>query len=367
MKINKLIFTVCTAGLIFASCATETGNEPNNDNAKGKLKIALDLATTKAILDESPAAVTGENAVDIFTAFVFNGAGVAVTPQITSNSGDEEIVFENVSTEATEVYVIANAPSSLFTASISKAALLEVIGNYDNSGTSTQQPGKVWASGHGAIGLFTPDAEDNNVMKAEVDVALTFVPAKITVNSVTVDASGNDGAADFAIKNMYLVNAASQSLLFGDGSLVVNPAEGGLSTGIDIADESYEHPTATYTILSYLKDVINASATLTSKYYYYAFENSAAAAPTMIVFEFEIDPDGAGEKVKETRYLAYHFSTGDAGHFITRGKNYVVDFTIKVSSKLGNIDITTPSTSGELTVTVTPAEWTPVALAKTFE
>lgn len=367
MKTNKLIIAACAAGLLFSACAKEIQNDTNVDKGpKGNLKIALDLPTTKAILDEDPS--DPENTVDFFTAFVFNGAGVAVTSQLTSAQGAEEIVFTDISTEATEVYVIANAPATLFEDKISKADLLEVVGDYDDNGTSTQQPGKIWASGSGAIGMFTPDADDNDTMKAEVDVQLVFVAAKITVQSVVVDETDNDGAT-FVLDNMYLVNAAAQSLLFGDSgdSLVVDPAEGGLFTGIDVTDETYEHPTATYGILGYLKDVIGESVTLTDKYYYYAFENSASVSPTMIVFEITLDPDGDGEKAAETRYLSYHFSTGDAGSYITRGNNYLVDFTINVSSELGNTDITTPSTTGELTVTVTPAEWTLVPLNKTFE
>lgn len=348
MKINKFLVAVLAAGAIFASCSKESSDNGNGNGEKAN--IVVSLANTRATGDIVSGGANSDNAVVNYMAFVYKASGVLEAYKASSSAADMTIT--NATTAATEVYVVANAPAALFSSVTSvgtstKDDLAAIVGDLANGLVSTQTPGNIWASGSNTI-TFAPNS--SNQFEATVAVQLTFVPARINLQSI--DLTSVTGSTAYTIDNVFVLNAGGSSKFFGTSLIPATPS---YYAGVDMTN--FANKPAAYSVKSFLLDAYAAG----QKYYYYVFENDDATTPVILALETTI----GGNK----RYFSLHFAPYDqAGEYVKRGQSYNVTMKLNINTDTdpGTVDPTIPSLPSELIVQVTPATWNPVPIIKTF-
>ena len=360
---KKILFAAVAALFVFTSCNKED-NGIIGDGQDAKLIVNVANPSSKAI----GAAATADNTITGYEIFVFDASGNNIG-YVTGSTATQEVT---TTTNAKEVYVIANAPAGLFSATTSKAALLAAVTDLDPTTAANSQYTKRWATGSGAVGNFTQSGGD---FVATATVAMKFVAARITV-TIDNQMQNYDGAAtdgSFVLKGVSVLNATKESKLYGT-SLVSGSA---FYAGIDMTGFTYV-PT-TYSVKSFLRDAITAGVPDAAGYHFYVFENAATAAtafPTIVMLEGEYD--------NQPIYLPIHlaayeqFFTGSMTGGIVRGNSYNLTFKLTGDPTFngggtypgdtgGTEDPTIPAdVTGKCTVTLSINDWTPVTLVKEF-
>ncbi len=348
MKITKFFAAALAATTLLASCNKEPGERPEGE--KAQLTIGVSPKTRAA------GTVTGDadNKVNEFKAFVFQGNKLQAT--LTSTSG-AAVTDDNVTTAATEIYVVANANDLLATGITDKPTLMAKLGNLDNAGACSQTSasgGDIWASGNIPLSAanFTLNASDK--YEATVSVPLSFVPARLNVTVVNNMTNQNVTGA-LTVTDIMVYNAGGQTKFFG-ASLI--PSTYVYYAGEDMT--TFNNKPAAYDVKGFLTNAYNA----TSGNHFYVFENDATALPTILSLKATYG--------SQTRYFPIHFTTADAGYVIERGKSYNVTLTLtgdadpNSGTNPGTPDPTNPIVKANLTVDITVATWDPVVINKEF-
>lgn len=375
-------FTIAIVTLTLLSCSEESGpgsKEVGHSKLSITIKGEADTAKSKAMGSPTQAE---ESTVNNFIVYIFKADGsidVKPTEYATMPSGGM-VSDLHVTTDAKEIYVIANTKSATATelqesllAVTKKSDLQAVVGRgfetSSKTGIPTQSSTNLWMSGKN-VAPFTPVAGGN----VTATVTLKYVGAKIRITSVTVDPS----MTGLILQNVEVFNGAAATRLIpaadDQPSLiptftpeVAKPFYVGarMMTSFaykpSIAGVNNEY--------SYAITGMGADRTITegkNQQYFYVFENDGAATT------FEAQPTIITLKAMDPEYNDIYYSVlfkagtdlGYEGRIIERGKSYDITMAIK---KKGLLDPTIPALKTTVEVTITPATWNTVTIDKVYE
>lgn len=379
MKTTNFFAITLAATTLLWSCSKE--NNPADEPA-GRSKLTLNI---KGEVDAPIGGkATGnptqedESTINNFIIYVFKADGTNdIAPKEYSSMPSGGMVSNlEISTDAKEVYVIANtisntAVNDALKAVTKKSELQTAIGRAFESASATAIPTQtstnLWMSGKNDADLKPVEGDE-----VTTTVTLKYVGAKVRITSVTVDPS----VTGLTLGNVIVLNAGgATSLIPADGktSLIPSFTPAGPTpfymSGVVMntfaskptivgRNNEYSYPlTGDFTI-----------GTDKNQQYFYVFENDGLqtlpeAHPTILTLKavdteyndiyysvfFKADPDG---------------SLGYDNQIIERGKSYDVAMTIK---KRGITDPTIPALKTTVEVTITPATWKTVTINKTYE
>ena len=344
-----------------SSCSNDDNVGDGGPEGQGKsasLTISIQNPGTRAT---GPGAAAGsDNVVSNFSMFVIDGNGNVGWKQHVTNPST--IPTMTVTTDAKEVYVIANAGDKT-SAYTTKAGLLAATEALDS------QTGGRWATGDVVIAAsdWTTSGGVTTVNKA---LTLNFIAARIQV-TVNNQMTGYDGSNGTVLDNVAVLNANSTSLLFG-ASLVPSSGEV-LQSGVVLSGVA-NWPSSVTVATNSLVDNYNNAATFpgTQDFCYYVYENEATTAAQFPTIVTVIGTDADGNAVYFPVHLAAHenFTQGSMTTGVVRGKSYNIGIILKGDATTGNggggTDPTLPVTSASLDVTISINDWIPVALEKEF-
>lgn len=363
MKKNfRSIFVAALAVVAFASCSkdnNEGGKIPAGKDAK--LNITID-APEMSRATGSPA--TGDANVTGFTVWIFNNNG-GLEAKETAASGTT-ITGIDVTTNATEAYVVANCDDATVAAINTKDALLAYLGVLDGNAS---QAAKRWATGADTNLTFTADGSGN--YSGSSTIALKFIAARITVKIVPTgkmltdyDAANTDG--DLVLEKVAVLNGGHNSKLFGT-SLVPST----MKWIAGIADNSFANwPASNVTVNGGLLSNAIAADDFTTTYHYYVFENAAITAatfPTIVTLVGEFDGDPIYFPVHLAPYEK--FKSGTLTNGVERGKSYDITITLSgdpANGGGGGTDPTVPTVDAKYDISISITDWIPVPLEKEF-
>lgn len=382
MKTTRFFALTIAATTLLWSCSKE--NNTGGDEPTGRSKMTLNIK------GETDAPVAGkaagnptqadESTINDVMIFVFRADGKNdITPkEITTMPAEGKVSDLEITTDAKEVYVIANTTSSstvqdLLKAVTKKSELQAVVGRgfeaISATGAPTQTSKNLWMSGKNDA-EFIP-VKDGNVA---VTVTLKYVAAKVRIKSVTIDGSTDPNVANIVLTNVTIFNGAgATSLIPADGveSLIpsYSPAAAapfyisgasmtGLANNPNIVGKNNEY---NYNLKGDL-----AIGTGKNEHYFYVFENDGEAfekQPTILSLQ------GIDSEYNDVYYSVFFKADEDGAlgydnYIIERGKSYDVAMTIK---KLGSEDPTIPALKTTVEITITPAKWDVITINKTYE
>lgn len=381
MKITRFFAITLAATTLLWSCSKE--NNPADEPA-GRSKLTLNIK------GEIDAPIGGkaagnptqedESTINNVMIFVFRADGKNdITPkEITTMPAEGKVSDLEITTDAKEVYVIANTVSNsavhdLLKVVTKKSELQAVVGRgfdaISATGAPTQTNNNLWMSGKNDA-AFIPVKDG----KVTVAVTLKYVAAKVRITSVTIDESADPNVAKIVLTNVTIFNGAGATSLIPSDDV-----ESLIPSYIPAASAPFYISGASMTGLSNKPTIVGknneynynltgdlAIGTGKNEHYFYVFENDGVAfekQPTILSLQgidgesnainysvmFKADPDG---------------SLGYDNYIIERGKSYDVAMTIK---KLGPVDPTIPALKTTVEVTITPATWKTVTINKTYE
>lgn len=367
---KKTFFLMMMAAVILSACSTD---ENSDSKQTGHSNLVL------KIKGEKPAPVNGEtkassanseSTINDFTIFVFKANGDNdITPKEYKSAAST--VNLQITTDASEVYVIANTASNTdvqnaLKAVTKKSDLQAIVGRGFNSDDSpTQSNSSLWMSGNSNI---SPSQNAN----VSVTVILKFIAAKVRISEVTVDPSVN-----IALSEVLVLNAGGATKLIpADNATSLIPSfSASASTPFYMSgvtmDGSWSNKPNTYGVNTAYKYTLTGDNTITTgknQHDFYVFENDGANShfeekPTIITLK------ATNNSNSETVYYSVLFkmNTSNDGYddeIIERGKDYNITMTIK---KLGTEDPTIPAPQTTVEVTLTPASWETVTMDKTYQ
>lgn len=373
--------------MLLVSCSkSENGDNPGKE--AGKSKLTISLKGEKSIsAPQSRAAGTpteaDESTISDFIVYVFKSDGSNdIAPQVVTVNSDADLTVTDleITTDATEVYVLANTATTATTQTALKAVtkkseLQAVTGRLfaDNtaSGASSQTKTNLWMSGKADI---SPSYGGN----VTAPVTLYYIPARLRITSVTIkDENLTNLSTDLVLNEITVLNAGGASKLIpakDETSLI--PTTPTPTTelpfyfaGMDMTNQSGKP--AIYAQNDALKLVLTGgnSAKIdaaNNPNYFYVFENNGIAfesKPTIITLK-------ATYKTNRVVYYSVLFKADPAqdlgfdNQIIERGNSYDIAMTIK---KLGNSEPSLPALKTEVDITITPAKWNPVVIEKVYE
>ncbi|MCD7940394.1 MAG: fimbrial protein [Bacteroides intestinalis] len=373
---KKVSFFAMLAAVALMTGTTSCSNDDNvgEDGQSGageraSLTITID---NPAMSRAGGTALTGDNAVKNFTVFVVDDKGDIPWKQyVDLSSGGANPATLTVSTNAKEVYVIANAgnQTGTHTAKSTLVAVTEMLSS--QVGTT----GARWATGNATIANSDWKTNAGN-MEANISIDLQFIAARITVK-VDNQMSNYDGTAGTILKNVAVLNANTESLLFGSGTpLSLIPGNGmDLQAGL-ILNNIANWPTSATAAVAYLADSYDNAGSFpnnTQDFYYYVYENNATTAGKFPTIVTVVGVDADGNDVYYPVHLAPYeqWGSGSTSASVQRGKSYDITITLKGDASKGNggggTDPTIPVTTAELEVTIDIKDWQPVTLTKEFQ
>ena len=366
MAVTAIVFAA------FSSCNTNDG--PDSGEAKRAiLKISLANPTMK--VSRASGTLPADNTVTEFSVFVFNvdGSLAAKRHFATSGAGNEEI---DVTTNAKEVYVIANAGDQTANFSTKAALTTTAVGLVSTQYTLTDA--KRWATGNAELGAFSND----QTPVAEATVALKFIAARITL-TVNNQMTGTADPEAAVISNVIVLNGRGQSKLFPVSqpasaivtSLIPQSSDTGYAAtsqyleGVDVSTFTNKPDTSLFT--APVTEMLTAYSA-GSEYYFYVFENdgvTAATFPTIVTL--------VASNSTTTAYYPIHlapyetFTTGTMTTTgVVRGNSYNLTITLTgdatTAISRGTDDPTKPLLSAHVNVTLDLSDWTAVPLGKNF-
>lgn len=366
--------TVAFAIMAFFSCSKEDGTD-NLDHLKTKASITVNIKGSVESMSKAagdPGAST-DVVVNDFIIFLFDASGNCVgTPKYVTGATTGTV--DDANTSASKIYVVANTgaiASGPFASVANENDLKACTGTLVNAtDASTQTKNNLWMSGTGTIGTFTPGANPSDPSTASATVTLAFVAARIDV--VVVDNRTNNtpgsGKISIADNSVALLFAGAEGKFFAESAVKV--AQSSFFSGI----------TTNTTANTTKKDILNTPLTQ-------AFGTTGAVEYHFYTFGYNGEHDfGAGWKlptiltIASTRtnangsttpiYYPVHFNASDAGMTIEPGNKYTVTLTlngdVNGGGGGGSTDPERPLEAAEITVSVTPATWTPKVVDKEF-
>lgn len=401
MKVKNLFLSMCAIAAL-ASCSQNEDVPAPTGNDAPEAKVTINFAGNEA---DTRAIGTDDAKVNNLTAFFFNSSGALIkTPMPVENSKLNTTITLATTTDASQVVLVANTVAGTNFAGVTnitklKEFIVSSLGTPQSGNSPVNQTAtNLTMSGWGAINMNTT----NNTGTA--NVKLHFMAAKIKTLKVSWTGtnqgkySDTEAALDgtdawFTIKQAYLMMAQTNSTLVPDGASATawtgkfTPSTfayaGGLAWGTPpwtTAPASTNPVKATdYLATTIPNSSSNAVANILNGKPWYVFENNSSN-PTGVILEVVcMIKNDQSQLEKKTKYFTVYFGekkTGEAGNQanIEGGKTYDINLTLNGSFDPstgtgggGTEDPTKPSVDANVTVTVTPAEWTAnVTIDKNF-
>lgn len=367
---TKSFFLVMMTAVILSACS---GDELSGDKQVGHSNLVLKIKGEKTAPTSRAGTSTpsGESTINNLIVFVFKANGDSDIAKPKEYNSSTTTVNLQVSTDATEVYVVANTAGNTdvqnaLKAVTKKSVLQAIVGRgFLGDGTHTQNSTNLWMSGSSAI---QPQANAN----ATATVTLKYIPAKVRISSVTVDKS-----VPIELLEVLVYNAGGATKLVpADGATSLIPTfQASLQTpfymGGTAMDANWVNKPQYYgtnTAYQFTLTGTKSIGTGSNEHDFYVFENDGATGT------FESQPTILTLKAKNTNdnsivyySILFKANTGNDGYddeIIERGKDYNVSMIIK---KLGVEDPTIPTPQTTVEITIAPAEWQTVIMEKTYQ
>ena len=367
---TKSFFLMMMVAVILSACSND---ELPGEKETGHSNLVLKIQGEKpapASRNGSSATPNGESTINNLILFVFKSNGdndIAPREYNTSTS----TVNLQISTDASEVYVIANTAGNTdvrdaLKAVTKKSDLQAIVGRGFNSDDSPTQSGtNLWMSGNSNI---SPSANSN----VKATVTLKYIPAKVRISAVTVDQGVNIKLSEVLVFNA----GGATSFIPADNATSLIPTFS-VSAGTPFyisgvtMDGGWSSKPNTYGVNTAYKYTLTGDNTITTgknQHDFYVFENDGANShfeekPTIITLKAT---DNSNSKTVYYSVL-FKMNTSNEGYddqIIERGKDYNITMTIK---KLGTEDPTIPAPQTTVEVTLTPASWQTVTMDKTYQ
>lgn len=376
---KKLIFAAMAVMFLFTSCEKGSEVQPEPQGESAMLNISIQSPAMNRVAGN----VLPTDVVENYSVFITDHTGEIIWK--TYNGTSEKLENFEVTTNAQDVYIVANA-GNITTNITSMQDLNDYIADLNGEGIQATAANR-WATGKTESKLeFKQEGEK---FTADAKIILRFIAARITVNIINeiedYNPELNDGS--LILEKVAVLNARGASHLFGESLIpedtkLVSPKFNGKKfyTGIKNPDDPYkfeyfpEDDKCTVTE-SLLADNITKDSKLNeTKFYYYVFENNANTAnvfPTIVTIVAKSKGKTIYYPVHLTKNAKWDKEIENGTEFIKRGHSY--NITIKLTMKQkpnedhgGSSDPTLPISNAFVNITVELSDWIPVTLEKTF-
>lgn len=369
------LFTIALATIAMFSCSKETEDiqENNKPGEKAKLTINVvgqDVSTPSKVVGTTTAA---DKKINDYIAFIFREGG-ALDCAAKHSTSERELLFDDATTKAKKVYVIANTGAltgGIFESVTTEDGLKAVVGDLMSAANvSSHTPTNVWMSGVGDVEFGT--GETANVGSAII--TLEFVASKIEL-FVKDERIANDPTTNTAVGSISIKDDAVVLLFAGKNGKFFETTTGDQSvqTSFYTGDQSYPNPFIEHVTLSTVfNDALKtpfSKTVSTVVNYFYTFANNGTTQPTILAVKSTKTTVGVPD-VKETVYYPIHFTVADAKFTIKPGTHYKVNVTLKGEVNNGGgggtPDPEVPLTKADITVSITPSDWKTETISKEF-
>lgn len=386
-------FAVALAALAMFSCSKEDVTDvPSVAGAPAEIKIKLlgDGKDTRAVGTPTDAA---DAVINNLAVLLFREDGTLDAKKYFNTTDNITITG---TTSAKHVFVVANtgdiitagALGSVSTIKQLKDAITKLTSEGSGAGDATQTNGNVYMSGEGEVTEFSSEGDKQT---ASVAVTMHFVGAKVEVK-VNLDNAKGTYDTDYVIKSAFMLNAAGASKFFAEErrttlipdqtQFVGNADMPYFLTGKLQGTETWTNIAKTIGEATSLQTTFTTKADAEAGAHFYVFENDNGTvrpddpATTILVVEalWKKSPNGTGGFGEKTVYFPVKFTAGDATGTepITRGNAYKVtvnlkgDFSQGGNGGGGTTDPGDDIKSADVSITVTPADWTTKDISKDF-
>lgn len=398
MKV-KSIFVSMLAIAALASCSRQEFVDPGLGPQEGsKMLVDITLSNGEQTKAQGVATADDDKKINDVTVFFLNNLDQIVSKQwvegtsLTDGADGVKTATVETRSTATKMMVIANIGEDRTTGTLNVSTKANLEGivqsliNDDNPPLPVQVKGEVFMSGEGTVLDMTPGA-DGAASTATAAVTLNFVAAKITLSKIELgnDVKGVYGE-DFKFTRAFLLNVQTNSWYFPTAASYLPDAKA-YANGVAWDADNWGSDDPGYPVVADFNQSLTAIASPTDLpkeniAHWYVFENKPATVadhPTILVVEVEWRKVKAGgeiaqdEKVKKMFNVIFHSS--DKG-VINAGKAYDVSLTFN-GNFLPEIDggnggggsetPDEPNVNANVSITVTPADWTTENTEKPFE
>lgn len=371
MKV-KAMFLFMVAVAVLVSCTNE---ESPAEQTTGRSNLTLSIKGEKQSIAGRAAgnpSDADQSKVNDFIIFVFktDGSNDIEPKEVTANTSGK--VNLEISTDAKEVYVIANTKSdntvNAALLAVTKKSELQAVTGRAFAGTGqtascTQTSTNLWMSGNSNV---APQDGQN----VTVAVTLKYVAAMVRITSVTVDPS----LTNLTLESVVMLNAGAATCFIpadGSSSLIPNNYTPDASAPFyvhGIGNNFANKPTISGRNDEYLFTLTGSPAEIktgSNQHYFYVFENDGIAfegQPTILTLK----ATNNATDVYYSVFFKMNIQPGDGydNQVIERGKCYNVSMNIKAA---GSTDPTIPARKTTVDVTITPAEWKTVNISKEYQ
>lgn len=396
----KTVFLSMLAIAALASCSKQEFIDPPGPQEGEKMLVDITLSSGEITKASGVATATEDKTISNVTVFFLNPTDQIVSRQYVTGAsladGDTpgtKTATVETRTTATKMMVIANIGEDRTatgqTLNVStRSQLVNVVQDLvstDSPPLPVQVKGDVLMSGEGTVSAMTGDP-DGGASTATAEVSLNFISAKITLTKIELGAQvqGTYGA-DFKFTRAFLLNVQTKSHYFPTASSYI-PDPKAYANGVTWETAWGTDPG--YPVVTDFSQALNypdMNTPQTDIAHWYVFENDPATVaqtehPTILAVEIEWTKtkadDGAGvaeEKVKKMFNVI--FAPGDKG-VIKAGQAYNVALTFNGDFRPesdggngggGDDNPDQPNISANVSITVTPADWTDAPTEKPFE
>lgn len=412
----KTVFLSMLAIAALASCSRQEFIDPHGGPQEGdKMLVDITLGNGEMTRAQGVPGVDGteEKTITDITVFFLNSSnqivsrtfvtGAASLTDDEQNPGHKKATVETRTT-ATQVMVIANIGEDRTgtgkALNVSTRAQLEAVLQdlVFEDGTPPalvpfQEKNNLLMSGEGTVLPMTPGGTPTDPFTSTASVDLNYIAAKITLKSITVTdkAQGEYGdGKDFIFTKAYLLNVQTKSHYF--------PTYLPATADLAFANGTWDTDAWGTSSLPIVKDFeqvltianITKDAPVENLAHWYVFENKPTSTaktdnPTILAVQIKWLEEKQGEykadgtQVDANKYVNKNFNVifapGDKD-IIEAGKAYDVALTFSGDFRPGTSGGNAgggedkpdePNIKANVTVTVTPAKWTPETTAKPFE
>lgn len=407
----KTVFLSMLAIAALASCSRQDFIDPPGPNPQEGEKMLVDITLGNGEMTKATGVPSGteEKTITDITVFFLNSSNQIVSRTFVTgggnltdddqNPGHKKATVETRTT-ASQVMVIANIGEDRTatgkTLNVStKDQLVAVLqdlavsdGNQPPVLLPFQEKSNLLMSGEGTVSTMSPGGSPTDPFTATASVQLNYIAAKITLKSITVtdQAQGNYGdGQDFIFTKAYLLNVQTKSHYF-QPYLPAN-ADLAFANGTWDTDAWGENTLPLVPDFNQALTIpsITPNTPVTDLAHWYVFENNPASTtkadhPTILAVQIKWkEKESNGGDIPTDVYTNKNFNVifapGDKG-VIEAGKAYDVALSFSGDFRPGTSGGNAgggedkpdePNIKANVTVTVTPADWTPTPTEKPFE
>lgn len=399
----KTVFLSMLAIAALASCSKQDFIDPPSPNPQEGEKMLVNITLSSGeITKASGAATTAEDkTISNVTVFFLNATDQIVSRQYVTgasltddpdNAGVKKATVETRTT-ATKMMVIANigedrtaTGGTLNVATRSQLVnVVQDLVNTDNPPLPVQVKGDVLMSGEGNVSEMVADPA-GGASTATAAVTLDYIAAKITLSKIELGAQvlGVYGT-DFKFTRAFLLNVQTKSHYFPTANSYI-PDPKAYANGV--AWEAAWGTDPGYPVVADFNQALNfpdMTAAKTDIAHWYVFENDPATVdptnhPTILAVEVEwtktkADADAGVAEEKVKKMFNVIFAPGDKD-VIKAGQAYNVALTFNGDFRPesdggngggGDDNPDQPNISANVSISVTPADWTDTPTEKPFE